>query len=356
MTERRAYPSDLKDDQWELIEPLLLAWRAARAEGREPTTDLREVVNAVLYVARTGVAWRYLPHDFPPHTTVYGYFRAWEADGTAEEIHDTLREQLRRKKGRRILPTAAVIDAQTAKASPNAPESTQGYDGGKRIKGRKRHIATDTLGLLLVLIITAAGVHAELLGRNLRAAGDDIVLHGHLCGRAPCWPVQVDAVLQVAGHAYVADPPKAGAARCPVHLDEGRQPEDHASAARLIVRAGRVGSDVGDSRVREIERRGLESDNAADDRTARDRPSHREPGHADVSAMCDPHNRGHRPIVARSRGVGGERRGRLADRRVLADTLEAQVLAADDNLFGVRSAPDEDGVTRGGRVHGSLNC
>ncbi|MFB9573988.1 IS5 family transposase, partial [Streptomyces yanii] len=114
--------------------------------------------NAVLYVARTGVAWRYLPHGFPPHTTVYGYFRAWEADGTAEEIHDTMRERLRRKKGRRILPTAAVIDARTAKASPNAPESTQGYDGGKRIKGRKRHIATDTLGLLLVLIITAAGV------------------------------------------------------------------------------------------------------------------------------------------------------------------------------------------------------
>ncbi|WP_326793853.1 IS5 family transposase (plasmid) [Streptomyces sp. NBC_00841] len=158
MTERRAYPSDLKDDQWELIEPLLLEWRATRAEGREPTTDLREVVNAILYVARTGVAWRYLPHDFPPHTTVYGYFRAWEADGTAEEVHDTLRDQLRRKKGRRILPTAAVIDAQTVKASPNAPESTQGYDGGKRVKGRKRHIATDTLGLLLVLIVTAAGV------------------------------------------------------------------------------------------------------------------------------------------------------------------------------------------------------
>ncbi|WP_406066288.1 IS5 family transposase [Streptomyces sp. NBC_01077] len=158
MTERRAYPSDLKDDQWELVEPLLLQWRAARVEGREPTTDLREVVNAILYVARTGIAWRYLPHDLPPHTTVYGYFQAWEADGTTEEIHDTLREQLRKKKGRRILPTAAVIDAQTVKASPNAPEATQGYDGGKRVKGRKRHIATDTLGLLLVLIVTAAGV------------------------------------------------------------------------------------------------------------------------------------------------------------------------------------------------------
>lgn len=158
VTERRAYPSGLKDDQWELVEPLLLEWRAARAEGRVPTTDLREVVNAILYVARTGIAWRYLPHDLPPHTTVYGYFQAWETDGTAEEIHNTLREQLRKKKGRRILPTAAVIDAQSVKASPNAPDTTQGYDGGKKVKGRKRHIATDTLGLLLVLIITAAGV------------------------------------------------------------------------------------------------------------------------------------------------------------------------------------------------------
>ncbi|MFJ8441250.1 transposase, partial [Kitasatospora griseola] len=70
MTERRRYPSDLKDDQWQLIEPMLLEWRRTRAEGRKPTTGLREVVNAILYVARTGIAWRYLPHDFPPHTTV----------------------------------------------------------------------------------------------------------------------------------------------------------------------------------------------------------------------------------------------------------------------------------------------
>lgn len=132
VTERRVYPSNLKDDQWGLIEPLLVQWRAARAEGRAPTTDLYEVVNAILYVARTGIAWRYLPHDLPPHTTVYGYFRAWEADGTAEEIHDTLREQLRKKKGRRILPTAAIIDAQSVKASPNAPEATRGWGGARR--------------------------------------------------------------------------------------------------------------------------------------------------------------------------------------------------------------------------------
>ncbi|KIQ66238.1 transposase [Kitasatospora griseola] len=167
MTERRRYPSDLKDDQWQLVEPMLLRWRATRTEGREPTTALREVVNAILYVARTGIAWRYLPHDLPPHTTVYGYFKEWERDGTTEQIHDTLRDQLRAKKGRRILPTAAIIDAQSVKASPNAPADSQGWDGGKKVKGRKRHIATDTLGLLLVLIVTAAGVQDSAGGKQV---------------------------------------------------------------------------------------------------------------------------------------------------------------------------------------------
>lgn len=146
---------------------MLTEWRRTRAEGRAPTTELREVLNAILYVARTGVAWRYLPHDFPPHTTVYGYFKEWERDGTAEQIHDTLRDQLRKKKGRRILPTAAIIDAQSVKASANAPAESQGYDGGKRVKGRKRHIATDTLGLLLVLIVTAAGVQDSAGGKQI---------------------------------------------------------------------------------------------------------------------------------------------------------------------------------------------
>ncbi|MCX5070970.1 IS5 family transposase [Streptomyces sp. NBC_00513] len=103
----------------------------------------------------------------PPHTTVYGYFKEWERDGTAEEIHDTLRDQLRAKKGRRILPTAAIVDAQSVKASPNAPEESQGFDGGKKVKGRKRHIATDTLGLLLVLIVTAAGVQDSTGGKRI---------------------------------------------------------------------------------------------------------------------------------------------------------------------------------------------
>jgi transposase len=158
VTKRREYPSNLTDEQWQLVEPLVSRWRAERAPGPEHTTDLRDIVNALLYVVRTGIAWRYLPHDFPPHPTVYWYFRQWEKDGTAEQIHDTLRDLLRQKKGRRILPTAAIIDAQSVKASPNAPDDTQGYDGGKKVKGRKRHIATDTLGLLLVLIVTAAGV------------------------------------------------------------------------------------------------------------------------------------------------------------------------------------------------------
>lgn len=175
---RRRYPSDLTDAQWALIEPLLLAWRKDRAGGRPPTTDLREVVNAVLYVARTSIGWRYLPHDFPPHTTVYDYFTAWERDGTAEEVHNTLRDEVRRRKGRRVLPTAAVIDAQTVKASSNTPEATQGYDFAKKTKGRKRHIATDTLGLLLVVIVTAASVQDSVGGKGvldeLRARFPDI--------------------------------------------------------------------------------------------------------------------------------------------------------------------------------------
>ncbi|GAA2916377.1 IS5-like element ISSco3 family transposase [Streptosporangium fragile] len=182
MTPRRRYPCDLTDAQWQLIEPFVSAWRATRAGGRTPTTDLREVVNAILYVTRTGIAWRYLPHDFPPHTTVYDYFTAWESDGIAEQIHAALREQVRRRKGRRVLPSAAVIDAQSVKASPNAPETTQGYDAGKRIKGRKRHIATDTLGLLLVVLITAASVQDSTGGKQVLDH-----LHAHFPGVSKVW-------------------------------------------------------------------------------------------------------------------------------------------------------------------------
>ena len=162
MPPRRAYRSDLSDARWALIEPVLAAWRAARAEAglglSEPVHDLREIVNAILYVNRTGMAWEYLPHDFPPYKTVYDYYAKWEKDGTAEAIHDMLRRKVREQAGRSPGPSAALVDAQSVKTSGNVPESSQGIDAGKKIKGRKRHIATDTLGLLLVVLVTAASV------------------------------------------------------------------------------------------------------------------------------------------------------------------------------------------------------
>jgi transposase len=166
---RRPYRTDLSDARWALIEPILTQWRADRVGlGIAPIQhDLREIVNAVLYVNRTGIPWEYLPHDFPPHKTVYHYYALWEKDGTTETIHEALRRRVRRAAGRAEEPSAAIIDAQTVKTSNNVPESSQGIDAGKRIKGRKRHIATDVLGLLLVVLVTAASVHDTAGGRHV---------------------------------------------------------------------------------------------------------------------------------------------------------------------------------------------
>ncbi|WP_199443577.1 IS5 family transposase [Umezawaea beigongshangensis] len=169
MSSRRAYPSDLSDARWALIEPMLTTWRAAR---RGPGTaarvhDLREIVNAILYVYRTGIAWAYLPHDFPPYKTVYDYYAKWEADGTAEALHDLLRDRGRVASGRMVTPTAAILDSQSVKTSCNVNESSQGIDAGKKIKGRKRHIAIDVLGLLLAVIVTGPSVQDSPAGRQL---------------------------------------------------------------------------------------------------------------------------------------------------------------------------------------------
>lgn len=168
-TPRRPYRSDLSDAQWALIEPTLSAWR----EGRKglgiarPKHDLREIVNAIMYVTRTGIAWEYLPHDFPPYKTVYDYFTKWEADGTTATIHDLLRQALRIKKGRSPGPSAAIIDSQSVKTSANVPEDAQGIDANKKIKGRKRHIATDVLGLVLAVVVTAAGISDTAGGKKV---------------------------------------------------------------------------------------------------------------------------------------------------------------------------------------------
>ncbi|MCS6812209.1 MAG: IS5 family transposase [Cyanobacteria bacterium] len=149
---RPSYDTDLSDVQWHLIEPLL---PQPKPGGRPRTTDLREVINAIFYLLRAGCAWRLLPHDFPKWSTVYTYFRAWEADGTWEALNRALREQLRVKAGRSPQPSAACIDSQSVKTAGAAME--KGYDGGKTVKGRKRTILVDTMGLLLCVVVHSAG-------------------------------------------------------------------------------------------------------------------------------------------------------------------------------------------------------
>lgn len=180
MSERRPYPSDLSDARWELIEPVLAAWRFERRGraldfGRPPEHDLREIMNAILYVDRTGVQWRYLPHDFPPWATVYGYFAKWQKEGAVAQLNCLLRELVRRSGGRNAEPSACVIDAQSVKTSTSIPAASQGTDAGKKIVGRKRSIVTDTLGLLLAVLVTAASGPDSVAGTQLL----DQVAAGH---------------------------------------------------------------------------------------------------------------------------------------------------------------------------------
>jgi transposase len=125
---RPAYPSDLTDAQWALLEPLLRE-RDPAGPGRPPTVPLREIINALLYIKQTGCPWRYLPHDLPPRSTVHYYFEKWTVDGTLEEVNRHLRERSRRQVGRAAQPTAGILDSQTAKSG----EATYdvGWDGGK---------------------------------------------------------------------------------------------------------------------------------------------------------------------------------------------------------------------------------
>ncbi|MEP0772676.1 IS5 family transposase [Trichocoleus sp. ST-U1] len=155
---RKPYPSDLSDAEWEILKPLV---PKPKGFGHPVEVDFREIFNGIFYVQRTGCQWEMMPHNLPPYSTVYNYFQKWQRKGIWQLLHDQVRQQLRTELGRNEQSTVAIADSQSVKTTGKKGE-VYGFDGGKKVKGRKRHLVVDSQGLLIGVLVSEANASERL--------------------------------------------------------------------------------------------------------------------------------------------------------------------------------------------------